>query len=109
MRTVEESKRAAVDRAVEFQKKCPRIGHLAKTATVAGGCKCLKIIGGAEGDQTPGLRIAKWTTGKNVSYCLFESCSHRRKSRVFYILSHFLPSRTRSVLFFWSYIGHVEK
>jgi hypothetical protein len=43
----------------------------------------VELIGGAEEGRTPGLRIAKWTTGKNVSYCLFESCSHRRNIRVF--------------------------
>jgi hypothetical protein len=32
------------------------------------------------------LRIANQTTGKNVSYCLFESCSHRRKIEVFTFL-----------------------
>jgi len=32
--------------------------YMAKTAPAAGGCKCLKINGGAEGDRTPSLRIA---------------------------------------------------
>jgi hypothetical protein len=31
---------------------------MAKTATVAGGCKWLKLNGGAEEGRTPGLRIA---------------------------------------------------
>ena len=41
------------------------------------------FIGGAEEGRTPGLRIANWTTGKNVSICLFESCGHRRNFEVF--------------------------
>jgi hypothetical protein len=33
--------------------------------------KAVGLIGGAEGDRTPDLRIAKRTLGKNVSNCLF--------------------------------------
>jgi hypothetical protein len=53
------------------------------------------------------LRVAKWPTGNNVSYCLFESCSHRRKSRVF--TSFPIPYHRIHVpsCFFWSHIGHI--
>jgi len=42
VRTVEKSKRAAVDAVQLNSRKCPRIGHFGKTAAVAGGCKGLK-------------------------------------------------------------------
>src|SRR6185436_16942022 len=41
-----------------------------KTATVAGGCKCLRLFGGAEGDRTPDLRIA------NAALCQTELLPH---------------------------------
>jgi hypothetical protein len=49
---------------------------LAKTATVAGGCKWLKIDGGAEGDRTPDLRIA------NAALCQTELLPHASKNTV---------------------------
>jgi hypothetical protein len=58
VRMVEGSKRVAVEAMKLTSKSWSRIGHLAKTATVPCGCKWLKIIGGAEGDRTPDLRIA---------------------------------------------------
>jgi hypothetical protein len=54
------------------------------------------------------LRIAKWTTGRNVSICLFKSCSHQEISRVFPFLPipyHRLPVASCS---FWPRIGHLE-
>ena len=57
-------------------KKCPPIGHLAKTAAVAGGCKWLKIIGGAEEGRTPGLRIA------NAALCQLSYCPTPVKNTV---------------------------
>src|SRR5437899_12287188 len=66
------------------------------------------LIGGAEGDRTPGLRIANRTTGKTLSICLFESCSHQEISRVF----PFFPIPYHRVYvtscFFWPRIGHLE-
>ena len=40
------------------RKNVQVIGQLAKTATGGGGCKSLKLNGGAEGGRTPDLRIA---------------------------------------------------
>ena len=66
------------------------------------------VIGGTEGDRTPDLRIANQTTGKTLSICLFESCSHRRKSRVFtFFPVPYNPVHVASC-FFWSHIGHLE-
>ncbi len=50
VRMVETSKRVAVEAA---KLNSGKVGHILatdKTATVAGGCKWLKTIGGAEGD-----------------------------------------------------------
>src|SRR6267378_4461452 len=44
---------------------------------------CDDVYGGADGTRTHDLCIAKWTTGKTLSICLFESCSHQEISRVF--------------------------
>jgi Phage integrase family len=54
-----------------FPSRTAQRRHNTRTATKAGGCKWLKINGGAEGARTPGLRIANRTLGKNVSNCLF--------------------------------------
>jgi hypothetical protein len=67
----------------------------------------LRFIGGAEEGRTPGLRIANRTTGKNVSICLFESCSHQEILRVFLffpISYHWLPVAS---WFFCPRIGHL--
>ncbi len=68
----------------------------------------LSVIGGAAGIRTPGLRIANRTTGKTLSICLFKSCSHQEKSRVF----PFFPIPYHRVYvascFFWPRIGHLE-
>jgi hypothetical protein len=61
------------------------------------------LIGGAEGDRTPGLRIANRTTGKSLSICLFKSCSHRRKSMVF----TFFPIPYHRVYVASFFFGHV--
>jgi hypothetical protein len=65
-------------------------------------------IGGAAGIRTPGLRIAKWTTGKTPSICLFKSCSHREILRAFPFLP--VPYHRVSVqsCYFWPRIGHLE-
>src|SRR2546426_5616645 len=67
-----------------------------------------ELNGGAEGDRTPDLRIANYTAGKTLSICLFKSCSHRRKSRVFTFFP--IPYHRVCVVswFFWSRIGHLE-
>jgi hypothetical protein len=56
------SKLTALDARFEFagmrRRSLAQTKNTAKTATVAGGCKWLKIIGGAEEGRTPGLRIA---------------------------------------------------
>jgi hypothetical protein len=59
VRAVEGTKRLAVEAIkLSARKNGPSIGHLAKTAASAGGCKSLKTNGGAEGGRTPDLRIA---------------------------------------------------
>ena len=83
----------------------------------------MSVIGGAEGDRLPDrritldegqrdrtsdLRIANRTTGKTLSICLFESCSHQEKSMVFPFFP--IPYHRVSVAscFFWPRIGHSE-
>ena len=56
--------------SLDLDEPWSHIGHMAKTATAADGCKCLKIIGGAEGDRTPDLRIA------NAALCQTELLPH---------------------------------
>src|SRR5437867_5293216 len=63
----------------------------------------MSFIGGAEGDRTPDLRIANRTTGKTLSICLFDSCSHQEISRVFPFFP--IPYHRVSVASF--FFGHV--
>ncbi len=82
--------------------------HKTRTATEASGCKRWILLVEQRGGSNPDLRIAKWTLGKNVSYCLFESCSHRGKSLVFTFLP--IPSHRFYVVscYFCPRIGHLE-
>jgi hypothetical protein len=78
VRMVEDSKRVGVEAGeAYFRKSWSRIGQMAKTATVACGCKCLKTNGGAEGDRTPDLRIA------NAALCQTELLPHSKTGAVF--------------------------
>src|SRR5947207_1774032 len=69
---------------------------------------CALTYGGAEGTRTHDLCVANRITGKTLSICLFESCSHQEKSRVF----TFFPILYRRVhvtsCFFWLRIGHLK-
>ncbi len=58
VRAVEDTKRVAVEAIRLSEKTRPSVGQLAKTAASAGGCKSLKLTGGADWDRTPDLRIA---------------------------------------------------
>jgi len=83
--------------------------HLPTFQVSRRGCPAvvINLIGGAEGDRTlaSALRIR---LGKNVSNCLFESCSHQEISRVF----PFLPIPSHPIYsacsYFWPRIGHLE-
>ncbi len=76
-------------------------------STLSEHCGIVRFIGRAEGSRTRGLRIANRTTGKNLGYCLFKSCSHQEISRVFL----FLPIPYHRIYVACSYfcprIGHL--
>src|SRR6266404_4294357 len=66
--------------------------------------------GGADGTRTHDLCVAKRTTRKTLSICLFESCSHQEKSMVFPFFPFFpIPYHRVYVAscFFWLRIGHL--
>src|SRR5216684_2402778 len=67
----------------------------------------MNVIGGAEGDRTPDLRIANRTIGKTLSICLFESCSHQEKSMVFPFFPILYHRVYVTSCFFWPRIGHL--
>ncbi len=69
VRTVEESKRAAVD-AVQLnsRKKCPRIGHMEQTATDGGGCESLKKMVEQRGLE-PLASALRTRRSAKLSYC----------------------------------------
>src|SRR5260370_2489600 len=59
--------------------------------------------GGADGTRTHDLCVANRTTGKTLSICLFESCSHQEISRVF----PFFPIPYHRVYVASCFFGHV--
>jgi hypothetical protein len=64
--------------------------------------------GRGERIRTSDLSVPNRWPGKNVSYCLFKSCSHHRFTKVF----TFRPIRYCPVYLvcweFWSQISHIE-
>src|SRR3982074_1772197 len=52
------------------------------------------MVAGAE-TRTPDLGVMNYHLGKNVSYCLFKSCSHRRFSGILHFPPHPLQSLIR--------------
>src|SRR6267143_552145 len=64
---------------------------------------CDVPYGGADGTRTHDLCVANRTTGKTLSICLFESCSHQEKSMVF----PFFPIPYHRVYVASCFFGHV--
>src|SRR6266545_286194 len=78
------------EKGLEFAVRC----ESPKASSAAVSCW---IIGRGERIRTTDLTVPNRWSGKNVSLCLFKSCSHRRFSRVLH-LSHPLRPVTRRVL-----------
>src|SRR6266498_3204475 len=71
------------EKGLEFAVRC----ESPKASSAAVSCW---IIGRGERIRTTDLTVPNRWSGKNVSLCLFKSCSHRRFSRVL----HSFPSAT---------------
>ena len=69
-----------------------KLAHRTKKSVSAHGPKFLidcNLLVGARGFETSDLTVPNYERGKNVSICLFESCSHQEISRFLHPLPFF--------------------
>jgi hypothetical protein len=83
---------------IKFRKSWSCFGQLAKTASVAAGCKSLKINGGAEGDRNPWPPHCELDDRHKRKYLPFKKLQPPKNIKGFAVLSHSLPAPYRAVL-----------
>jgi|SRR5882672_9097168 len=89
---LEKSRRFAWGRSILQWDQCGKPGEWGSQAAL------FSCDGRGDRIRTSDLSVPNQWFGKNVSICLFKSCSHQRFLRGFYILSHPLVYATRRVL-----------